>query len=369
MANKNILIFCFLFISNFTLAEGLNTAWPLEMNSSKSFDVASKCEMLVFIQVLNEFKTLSKSDLSLNLKVKKINLESINEWEGVTKERIIVNFKALSEESLSEVIAVNRKSSWGELSSLKLEEKIPSKFLTWYAETKKFYTNYVKEQLRLAALYPRITSEILRFSKNEIQGHNFSDKRFLLTFDDGPTMPDGNTDKLIKVLDNQGLKAMFFVLGENLENRLKTTSIKSLNDLYGKHKVVSHGKVHKSHQSYSLWKESIDYTNSLLYKIFPTKNKNELIYFRPPYGQRNKKLVDYFSGRKSKIILWNIDSRDWSSKLNPNQVANRQVKLMLLWRKGILLFHDIHAKSQKVVPLIQGYFSKTNIVWEEPNML
>ena len=228
-----------------------------------------------------------------------------------------------------------------------------------------FYTDYIKEQVRLAALFPRVTSEILRFSDNEIQGHNFLDKTFLLTFDDGPTLVNGNTDKLIKVLDNLSLTGMFFVLGDNLKKRLEASPTESIKELYGQNSVLSHGKVHKAHQKYTKWKESINYTNNLIHEIFPAKN--ELVYFRPPYGQRNKTLVDYFKAKDSKIILWNMDSKDWSSKLDMRQVANRQIKLMLLWRKGILLFHDIHSKAQKATPIIYTYFKDADITWMNPN--
>ncbi len=363
------LLFLIPFFSFAEIKNTNNTDWPLEMNSSKNFDIASKCEMLVFIEVFNEYVALSKSDLSLKTKVKNIKEQSVNTWVNETKKRILVNFKRLSNASLLEVISVKKGSSWEMLSRINVKEKLPNNFTIWYEATKKFYRDYVKEQIRLAALYPRVTSEILQFSENEIQGDNFTDKNFLLTFDDGPTKVNGNTDKLIKVLDKYELTGMFFVLGESLEKRLKSSSKKALNNLYKQNKVFSHGKVHKSHQRYSLWKTSIDDTNKLIHDIFPTENKSELLYFRPPYGQRNKALVSYFDSQESKIIYWNIDSRDWSSKLNAQQVANRQIKLMLLWRKGILLFHDIHRKSQKSVPLIYNYFKGVNINWKASNMV
>ena len=84
--------------------------------------------------------------------------------------------------------------------------------------------------------------------------------------------------------------------------------------------MFSHGKVHKSHPKHTEWKESIDYTNNLIHEVFSAQNINELVCFRPPYGQRNKSIVDYFIANKSKIISWNIDSRDWSSKLDVEQI-------------------------------------------------
>lgn len=368
---KHVLYFILFLISSISIAQIKNdnsiNSWPLEMNSSKAFDIASKCEMLVFIEVFKNYDTLSMAEISLKTKVKNLEEESVNKWKKETKKRIVTNFNNLSDQSLKEVVAVQKKSSWHTLSSIKIKEKLPSIFSTWYHETVIFYTDYINEQIRLAALYPRITSEILQFSDNEVQGHNFNDKNFLLTYDDGPTKINGNTDKLIKVLDKHELTAMFFVLGENLENRLKASSIKSLQNLYGENSVFSHGKIHKAHQKYSDWKESIDYTNNLISEIFPIECKNDLVYFRPPYGQRNEAIVDYFKARNSKLILWNIDSRDWSSKLDIKQVANRQIKLMLLWRKGILLFHDIHSKAQKATPIIHLYFKDTQITWMKPN--
>lgn len=354
------------FASSVTLFENTcNQHWPLKMNSNESFDIASKCEMLVFIEVFNLYDSFSETILGQKIKVKNTNFKSVNQWKKETQARILSNFNQLSDESLKEIVFLKKNSNWETLSLIDLEKNLPDNFSTWYRSTKIFYTNYLKEQFRLAALFPRITSEILQFSENEIQGHNFLDKNFLLTFDDGPTLVNGNTDKLILVLDNLRLTGMFFVLGDNLAKRLETSTIESIKELYGKNSVLSHGKVHKSHQKYTDWKESIDYTNNLIHKIFPTKN--ELVYFRPPYGQRNKTIADYFTTKKSKIIFWNIDSRDWSSKLGVKQVVNRQIKLMLLWRKGILLFHDIHSKAQKVTPIIYTYFKETGITWMKPN--
>lgn len=372
--NKKIIITYFLLLFSF-LSFGKsflvlnNQDWPYKMNSRKGFDVASKCEMLVFIEVFNMFDAYSEAEIPLKIGVNNVNKKSVELWKKETKERILNNFNKLSVTSLIDVIFVQQNSSWETLSINDLEKAFPENFLNWYSVSKAFYTDYVKEQMRLAALYPRITSEILQFSENEIQGHNLPDKNFLLTFDDGPTVANGNTDKLIKVLDSYNLTGMFFVLGDNLEKRLKESSKESLVNLYGENEVLSHGRIHKSHQKYSQWKSSIEFTNELIHKVFPREDKNELIYFRPPYGQRNKMLVDYFIEKNSKIIFWNIDSRDWSSKLNTQKVAYRQIKLMLLWRNGILLFHDIHNKVQKAVPIIHNYFKDTDIVWMKPSSI
>ena len=95
---------------------------------------------------------------------------------------------------------------------------------------------------------------------------------------------------------------------------------------------------------------------------------NELIhspYFRPPHGQlrRNQSLVLH---RKYKVIMWDLVTRDYSNKLNGEQVF---MKVKKYARNGsIIVFHD-SLKAEKnmkyALPLSiewllsQGYTFKT----------
>ena len=342
--------------------------WPYKMDSNTSFDISSKCEMLVFIEVLNKFDNLSENVLINELGVKTFNTTSIEKWRNKVKVEIVNNFKSLSDGSLNEVVSVKKNSSWETLSAIPLGSKMPKNLEKWYLASQRFYKMYIIEQLRLAAMFPRITSEVFQITDDEVLGDDFSQKSFLLTFDDGPTPKNGNTDKLISVLQKESLSGLFFLLGDNLNNRTKTQSLKDIRVMYGTNKVASHGKVHKSHQGYAEWKESIDYTNNLIIQIFNPQN-NKMVYFRPPYGQRKQNSIDYIKKNHSKIILWNMDSQDWSGNITAKQVADRQITLMLLWRKGILLFHDVHSKAQFAVPYIHDYFKNASVNWMSPNQI
>lgn len=342
--------------------------WPYKMDSSTSFDIASKCEMLVFVEALNEIDALSENILIENLGVKHFDPKSVLTWKKETQKRIENNIKNLSDNSLKDLIEIQKNSSWAMLSLIKLEKKMPENLKKWYIASKVFYKEYLIEQLRLAAMSPRISSEIFKISNQEITGDEFSQKKFLLTFDDGPTQSNGHTDKLLEILSTENLNGLFFVLGDNLKNRLNHQNANQIKQLYGTNIVASHGKTHVSHQGYKDWQQSIDYTDQLIKTIFTQKN-NLMVSFRPPYGQRKLNAVDYLSKNKSKIILWNIDSQDWSNEINAQEVADRQVTLMLLWRKGILLFHDVHSKAQTAVPFIHQYFSKANLTWLNPNQI
>jgi hypothetical protein len=39
---------------------------------------------------------------------------------------------------------------------------------------------------------------------------------------------------------------------------------------------------------------------------------------------------------------------------------------MLLWRKGIILFHDVHPKAEIAVPAINEYFKDCPVKWLTP---
>jgi peptidoglycan/xylan/chitin deacetylase (PgdA/CDA1 family) len=347
------------------IAKSDRTLWNISMDSSKDFDVASKCEMLVFIEVFNDYLTYKEEKIKVLTNLKSVNIQSIENWKTQTKKILLNNINSLAKEALDDVIKIPQKNTWETVSKVDFEKNVPENLNKWYQNSKSFYKSYVYEQLRLAALFPKITSEIATLNPNEVTGVEFNQKHFLLTFDDGPTIVNGNTDKMIKVLSLHNLSAVFYVLGKSLKARKEATSESSLQKLYQNQSVSSHGFEHNSHQKSPSWETSIVNTEKMIKDIF----NNKTVDFRPPYGQRTKEIAIYLEKNSSKIILWNLDSQDWNSKINANEVADRQITLMLLWRKGILLFHDIHPKAQKSVPIIYNYFKKCDINWVSQSYL
>ena len=150
------------------------------------------------------------------------------------------------------------------------------------------------------------------------------------------------------LLNAQGIHAGFFVLGENLQSRLLKSRPEGVRKLYAEQCLWSHGYVHKSHQSYKEWKNSLSKTEQLISSV----KTNSKIFFRPPYGQRHVELMRYLEQHTSRAILWNMDSQDWHSRMSGDDVLARVQKLMLAWRKGIILFHDIHPKGLKALPAL-----------------
>jgi peptidoglycan/xylan/chitin deacetylase (PgdA/CDA1 family) len=345
--------------------------WPYEINSAANFDYASKMEILVYAKCFIEIQDLNNVEtIKAKYNIKSANLSSFESWKKKQQALILQNLYAIKNKSpLDKTFAVNDNCTWPDVLRItgELGSKMPENLKAWYENAVSFNSQYVNELARLAFLFPKTSSEILPLSNNEIIGNEYNDKEFLLTFDDGPTPANGSTDKLINTLGNLNLNGIFFVLGESLQNRINAGSKEKVSQLYGNNKLESHGQVHKSHQHLETWKESIDYTFNAIDAAKPFLNKRK--YFRPPYGQRTEEVSKYLNTINASTMLWNIDSQDWNSKISAPEVKDRVITLMLLWRKGIILFHDVHPKANEALPEMVKLLNGSGVSFIDANKL
>lgn len=349
-------LFCGLFFATSVNANTFATIdrsqlTDVSLNSDANFDLASQKEILTFAHLLDKSERLSVDDfaLKLSLSQERINMQSIKQASDKFWQLLMANYQ----------LAANQTMSLNDFRDL-ARNYAPD------TVRENFHQVYLYEQLRLAALFPKVSSEIARFSQNEVDGQDFKDKTFLFTFDDGPSQINGNTDKLRAILNQRHVSAIFFVLGEKFSERLGKSSPTALNTLYQNQCVASHGWSHKSHANWKDWQKSVLDTQQLLQdNIKPFYSP----LFRPPYGQRKADSGAFFNQHNINVTLWNIDSQDWSSSMTGKQAGDRVITLMLLWRKGIILFHDIHTKAQIAVPSILDSTEQTNINWLNCKML
>ena len=339
--------------------------WPYDLNSVDNFDYASKMEILVYAKCLIEIQDLNNVEsIKAKYNIKSANVSSFEEWKKKQETLILQNLKAIKNKgTLDKTIVVSKNCTWPDIlkTTGELDGLIPDNLKAWYENALTFNRFYVNELARLAFLFPKTTSEILPLSGNEVTGNEYNDKEFLLTFDDGPTEANGTTDKLMATLRKNNLNGIFFVLGESLQNRINASSAAKVGQLYDVFKLESHGKVHKSHQHLETWKESIDYTFNAIEAAKPFLNKRK--YFRPPYGQRTEQVSQYLNSINTTTMLWNIDSQDWNAKISAPEVSDRVITLMLLWRKGIILFHDIHPKANEAIPSILKSLNNSGVTF------
>ncbi|CAG2149001.1 hypothetical protein LMG26411_03441 [Cupriavidus numazuensis] len=336
--------------------------WPEALNSQSAFDRASRAEVLSFGRALSDSERMNDDALRDAIGVKQLDRMAVDHMRAVYWQRLAANYRMASADcrpgdDFCEEIA--NETDFRRVAA-RFEVAREGRYARWYPADQAFQRTYLHELLRLASLFSRVSSEVDIYSDRELTGNELADRQFLLTFDDGPSRADGNTDKLLATLRQRHLSATFFVLGTSLQQRLGQTSASQLATTYQGMCVGTHGWEHKSHGTWAEWQGSIERSMSLVRSTVPA---SATPLFRPPYGQRRSDSGPFFASHGLRVALWNIDSQDWSAKVDADQVRQRVLTLMLLWRRGVILFHDIHPKALTAVPWLLDQTSGANVKW------
>lgn len=347
-----------------TIAFSERSLWPEPINSTLAFDRASRAEILVFAEVLSDITQQNDVALQTQLHIKRVNLASVEHIRDKLTARLLKNWQTASASCLSNDMFCQQINTVPEMiaAGKELSGNLPESYHSWYLNARLFHKNYANELIRLAALFPAVSSEIDTFSTLEHDGFELPDRQFLLTFDDGPTHQKGSTDALLSLLAQNNIHASFYMLGERLQARLKQNDPTNLAEIFQGQCTALHGWEHQSHAKWANWQKSVIDTRDLVKATFPQQYRP---WFRPPYGQRKPDSADFFKKNDLQVALWNIDSQDWNSHVTGNDAAQRVFTLMLLWRHGVILFHDVHSKALTAVPWLLEHSLDTGISWKD----
>ncbi len=190
--------------------------------------------------------------------------------------------------------------------------------------------------------------------EKEIFGLRLPPKTIVLTFDDGPH--NVYSEEIAAILQQYGVPAVFFEVGRNL-GTVDAGGVAHLSPGAGtSRRLLKEGFVLANH-SYSHSQLSrmtgdplraeIVRTDTLLKAVDPGRSA----LFRFPYGARNPEGLRILSEMRLRSVLWNIDSLDWADPV-PSSIADRVLRLVDQQGRGIILFHDIHERAVKALPLI-----------------
>lgn len=339
------------------------STWPEKLDSPTAFDVASRAEVLNFAFVLKASEALTEAQLAERLALRSINMASINALRAQLWGRLWRSFDQAQQSCEQDASFCYAIDSLDDLQQQAATYTIdPSSFYAgWATPAVAFDWAYLDELLHAAALFPQISSEVLRFADSERNGDELNDRVFLLTFDGGPTPAQGRTDWLTDYLRRQNLSATFFVLGNSLANRRDQPSGDDLPALYKNQCVGVQGWQYRSHSQWQDWQDSILRSVALVQAALPD---NYVALFRPPYGQRRADSPGFFAGQNLQVALWDIDSQDGTGRLTAEQSAQRVLTLMLLWRRGVVVFHDSQDKAQVALPWLLGQTAQSGIGWQ-----
>ena len=174
---------------------------------------------------------------------------------------------------------------------------------------------------------------------NVFCGADTSEKVIALTFDDGPH--PRYTDMILDILKEYGIKATFFVVGENVE-------------LYGEqlrhiaadgHEIGNHTYTHCNLKKIN--------RAALMAELTETAHKIRSVtgimpkIFRPPEGCCNKTVVDCANEMGYATVLWTVDPRDWASPAVSEVAENIEKNVKC---GSIILCHDYNSNKNCPTP-------------------
>lgn len=154
-------------------------------------------------------------------------------------------------------------------------------------------------------------------------------KQIALTFDDGP---GSDTEEILRILRVYQVKATFFVIGLQVEKYQELLSKIAAEG----HVIGNHTLSHKDLSSLSdkhLIEQQIRENERLIMQ--ETGEARKII--RPPGGAHNALTDQVIKELGYKMVLWNIDSRDWAN-LNADTIV-KKVKAQVK-NGGVILLHD-----------------------------
>lgn len=162
-------------------------------------------------------------------------------------------------------------------------------------------------------LYP---SAIWRMDKDE--------RAVYLTFDDGPI--PRVTPWVLDVLDRYGIKATFFMVGDNI--RKHPDEFRMV--VERGHRIGNHTFNHIRGLSYDI-NSYLENTDKACRMMMNTN------LFRPPHGYMSPKQYAELK-KRYKIIMWDLVTRDYNRKFTGEQILQKVKKYV---RNGsIITFHD-----------------------------
>lgn len=195
---------------------------------------------------------------------------------------------------------------------------------------------------------------------NEIYRGKTDQKQVIFTFDGGSGTQ--STKQILSTLEKHNIKATFFLTGKWIENNpFLAILIKG-----GGHEIFSHTYNHPylTRISDDEIREELRKTNDILFKLLGIHSRP---YFRPPYGDRDDRVLRIASSEGYQSVYWTVDALDWRDGENDSSVINRikntltpgNIYLMHLGDNIIgrildQVISDLNNQGYKIVSLTQG---------------
>lgn len=166
---------------------------------------------------------------------------------------------------------------------------------------------------------------------------NRDEKVVYLTFDDGPV--PGVTDFVLGELSKRGMKATFFMVGDNvLKHPALALKVKEEGHRIGNH---THNHLNGALFPADDYLKNVEKCQSTLEQVLGVPTG----LFRAPYGRMNRQQRKAVS-LTHQIIMWDVLSGDYDERQSPERCL---AKIKQHTRSGsIILFHD-QKKTERII--------------------
>ncbi len=150
-----------------------------------------------------------------------------------------------------------------------------------------------------------------------------------LTFDDGPNEP--YTGQILNILKARGVKATFFVIGENALQFPDAVRREAAEGMEIGNHSYNHGSMVRARNATIDWQ--INQTQEVIQRLVGF----EPIWFRPPHGFRDVRLFSKTRHDDLAVVEWSNMPRDWT---RPGADVIVERTLRHLKPGDIILLHD-----------------------------
>lgn len=171
-----------------------------------------------------------------------------------------------------------------------------------------------------------------------------------LTFDAG-TEDGGAGAQILDILRERGLHVTFFLSGHWVDHNPDLAR----QILADGHELANHSYSHPdlTHLSDDQIVYELDYTDQV---VWDTVGVHTRPYFRPPFGARNRRVLDVAAASGFRSIYWSLDSGDWLPRASAGAVAD---KILRYAAPGDIVVEHVGAQaSAEALPVILDEFAQ-----------
>lgn len=164
-----------------------------------------------------------------------------------------------------------------------------------------------------------------------------------LTFDDGPHPK--YTSQILDILKREGIKATFFVIGENIGYYDEGIITEIIDD---GHELGNHTFNHE--HTKEMDEENFYHDVRACHELVKNKYGYEMKIFRPPEGYVDEKVMNIANELDYSIIIWSIDTKDWEHVGSDLIVGNIEKNAS---DGDIILMHDYVSKPNTTIGALE----------------